>query len=131
MKFQQGISGNPSGRPKGIKDRRTVYTETIEAMVPELLDALKKRALNGDIAAIKLMLDRVLPALKPASTPFTFESAEGLSNQANSVLNQVMNAEIPPEVGMSAISVIQGVARVVEFDDLLKRIEMLESATKG
>lgn len=131
MKFQPGISGNPTGRPRGVKDRRTAYAETIESMVPSLLEMLQNKALGGDMAAIKLLLDRVLPVRKAESSPVTIDSTEGLANQANAVLAQVLSGEASPEAGASAIAAISGVVRILEVDDLAKRIEALELAAKA
>lgn len=131
MKFQPGHSGNPAGRPRGIKDSRTAHYEAIESMVPSLLSTLQKKALDGDLTAIKLLLDRVIPVRKAASPPIIIDSVEGLSNQANAVLNQVLGGDLSPEAGASAISAITSVARVVEFDELIKRVEALELVTRA
>ena len=131
MKFQPGISGNPSGRPRGIKDRRTTYTETIESMVPSLLEVLQSKALAGDLTAIKMLLDRVLPNRKAESNPVIVDSNDGLSNQAQTVLAQILTGAVSPEAGASAITAIQGVAKIIEVDELIKRVEALESAQRA
>jgi len=46
--FQPGQSGNPTGRPKGIKDRRTLFCEMIDPHKNSLLDKAIQMALNGN-----------------------------------------------------------------------------------
>ena len=56
MQFIKGVSGNPAGRPKGIKDKRHRYAESIESMIPEVLESVFQKAVAGDMAAAKMLL---------------------------------------------------------------------------
>jgi hypothetical protein len=40
VQFTKGFSGNPAGRPKGIKDKRYRFNEAIESMIPQVLDSV-------------------------------------------------------------------------------------------
>ena len=65
MTYRKGQSGNPAGRPKGAKGKRAQIPPEVTA------DALKRLAeavAGGDVQAIRLVLDRTIPALK-AVTP--------------------------------------------------------------
>lgn len=67
-KFVKGHSGNPAGRPLGSKNRHTEIREAIElellAMLQTksapILDVAMQRALDGNDAMLKLLLDKVL-----------------------------------------------------------------------
>jgi hypothetical protein len=65
MPFQPGQSGNPAGRPPGARNKRSLVSD---AMFEGEADALVRRAvdqgLNGDLRAIRLILDRLEPARK-------------------------------------------------------------------
>ena len=61
MQFTKGASGNPAGRPKGIKDKRHRFNEAIESMIPQVLDSVFQKAVAGDVTAAKMLLDRSLP----------------------------------------------------------------------
>lgn len=71
MAYQKGQSGNPAGRPKGAKGKRAQIPPEVTA------DALKRLAelvASGDAQAIKLVLDRTVPALKPTTAPGTLDA---------------------------------------------------------
>jgi hypothetical protein len=64
-KFVKGVSGNPSGRPKGSKNQITLLRQSLElqlreAAAPDMLGVLNKAvelAKEGDRAMIKLLLE--------------------------------------------------------------------------
>src|SRR4029453_8739383 len=64
-RFVKGQSGNPNGRPKGPRNTPTVAVETLldgqtQALTQKAIDL----ALAGDITALRLCLDRILPVRK-------------------------------------------------------------------
>lgn len=64
MTFKAGQSGNPKGRPKGSKDKRTELRELLEPHAPELIQKAVDMALGGDVSALKMCLDRLIPPIK-------------------------------------------------------------------
>lgn len=64
MSFQRGKSGNPAGRPKGSKDKRTELRALLEPHAPALVQKAVEQALDGDTAALKLCLDRLIPPVR-------------------------------------------------------------------
>jgi len=64
MAFQKGQSGNPAGRPKGSRDKRTELRELLEPHAEELVLRAVNMALEGDITALKMCLDRLIPAYR-------------------------------------------------------------------
>ena len=65
MRFQPGQSGNPAGRPRGSRNRRTVIVEKLlDDSAGDLTTAAIARATEGDPAALRACLDRVAPRLR-------------------------------------------------------------------
>jgi len=61
-RFPRGVSGNPSGRPKGALNRTTLAAM---ALLDSEAEMLTRRAIeaarDGDMSALKLVLDRIIP----------------------------------------------------------------------
>lgn len=63
-KFTKGQSGNPSGRPKGACGRHTAFRELVGDSLDELAAVLISKALDGDMAAMRLLLERAVPKVQ-------------------------------------------------------------------
>ena len=63
-KFVKGQSGNPSGRPIGSKNKCTQFRELLEDDLPELVSVLRDKALEGDMHAMRLLLERLVPKVQ-------------------------------------------------------------------
>jgi hypothetical protein len=68
QRFQPGQSGNPAGRPKN-KTPATLLRKAIADDMPDIIASLVGLAKNGDVAAVKVLLDRVCPPLKAQAMP--------------------------------------------------------------
>ena len=63
-KFVKGQSGNPSGRPVGSKNKSTQFRELLENDLPALISVLRDKALEGDMNAMRLLLERLVPKVQ-------------------------------------------------------------------
>ena len=69
-RFKPGQSGNPAGRPPGLDFRRLVEKRAaaegvpVEAAMWAIFVSMLKRARAGDVAAAKLLLDRLCTAVE-------------------------------------------------------------------
>ena len=72
MPFQKGETGNPAGRPRGARNRTTVLLENLLA---DGAEAITRKAIElakaGEIAALRMCLDRLVPA--PKHEPVVFD----------------------------------------------------------
>jgi hypothetical protein len=125
-RFEPGQSGNPKGRPPGT-GLSAKLRESIRDELPEVLEAIVKAAKDGDMAAARILMDRIVPTLKPVDMPLAIERQTGLAEQGRSVLDAVSAGHITPDQADRLLSVVGKQARVVEIDELVKRIEALEN----
>jgi len=131
MKFQSGKSGNPSGRPKGIKDRRVALREKLLPHADQLIEMLTSFARAGDMSAMKIVMDRIIPPLKEeylqVSIP-KIESAEDCLKAQAAVLNAVAAGDILPSEGQVMSGLIDAQRKAYETQELAKRLDALEDS---
>ena len=95
--------------------------------VDKVIGILREQALAGDPQAIRILLDRVLPSLRPIEMPTPLYLPPGnLAQQAHAVVQAVAAGDIAPSQAAQIISALGGVAKIVETTDLLDRIAKLE-----
>ena len=127
MKWQSGQSGNPSGRKPGTGKVEKLRAALAKEL-PEVLDALVAQAKAGDIGAIKLVLERTVPALRPvdAVTPLNLPVDGGLAEQGRAVLATLASGQLPVNQATSILQGLGNLAKLVELDELEKRVAALE-----
>ncbi len=122
--------GRPPGRGPVAEMRATLATD-----LDKIIDTLKAQALAGDAQAIRIILDRVLPALRPVEMPTTLAlPPDGtLAEQARAVVQAAADGNLAPAQAAQIVTALGGVAKIIETTDLVQRIEALEarSATAG
>jgi hypothetical protein len=124
--FAKGVSGNPSGRPKSESTvLRAKLAEHGEAVARVVLDAAKA----GDLTACKLILERLLPALKSTAAPVAVEIPKdaGLTDSGRAILGAITGGDLPPDIGAQLVAALGSLARVSEIDELEKRLAALEA----
>jgi hypothetical protein len=127
-RFEKGMSGNPKGREPGTTPGAKIR-KAIELRSDEILQAVIESAVKGDMTACKMLLDRITPILKSQSLPISLPSQGSLSEQGKTVINATMRGLIPPDTGSQLLTALSHQLKIVEIDDLTRRVEALE-ATK-
>ena len=124
-KFKPGVSGNPAGRPKD-KTPATLLRRSISEDMPAIINTLVELAKGGDVQAAKVLLDRVCPTLKPQAMPISLPVNGSLAEQGGEIIKATMSGQIPPDIGSQLITALTHQAKIVEIDDVIKRLEVLE-----
>jgi hypothetical protein len=124
--WKKGESGNPAGRKPGTGEVAKIRARITER-VPELLAALMEKALEGDVGAARLLLERTIAPLKAVEQPEALTLPEGpLTDQGRAVLRATASGVLAPGQGAQLIAAIGSLARVVEIDELEARLTKLE-----
>ena len=128
--FQSGSSGNPSGRPRGS---RNAVTLAVEALLDGEAEAITRRAIEaalaGDMAAIRLVIDRVAPPRK--SRPVQIDlpdvsDARGVAQAQAAVVAYVAGGDITPDEGMALSGLLEARRKAIETEELEARVCRLE-----
>ncbi|MCC4588164.1 DUF5681 domain-containing protein [Xanthomonas sp. NCPPB 1067] len=126
--WQPGQSGNPAGRPKGSKNRKTQLAEELQKDGSDLARVIKEAALAGDTSALNLWAQRLEPPLRAraATVESELDPDKPLHEQAQQVLAAVSEGRVDPETGRMLIDCIQSVAGIRAVDELEARLAALE-----
>jgi hypothetical protein len=105
-KFIKGQSGNPSGRPVGVT-KTTEIRQQLENGSDGVIKKLLEMAEGGDIDAIKIVMDRVCPAPRPAAQTIYMPPLATDQERITHVLNEVCTGNIPIEIGVQALGFME------------------------
>ena len=126
--FKPGQSGNPAGKPKGARDKRTALRKLLEPHSEALVQKAVDMALEGDTTALRLCLERIIPALRTQEMPVSLGYMSGtLSEQAEQIIGTMAAGEITPSDAALVLSAMAAQARIRETDELAQRIRALEN----
>src|SRR5579859_3886440 len=132
-RFAKGQSGNPAGRPQGSRNATTLALETLlDGQARALTQKAIDLALAGDLTALRICLDRILPPRKDRPVTFSFPVITSISEAANTmsaVLTAVAAGEITPAEAAEISKLVDTYVKAVEATDLSERIEKLERMT--
>ena len=123
-----GPSPNPSGRPKGIVDRRTRVSQALMDDAPAVARVVVDAALEGDMQAASLVLSRIAPVLRGQmeKVAFEFDATAPVARQVEQVLAAVARGQVAPDVGKQIIDAVQALSTIRATEELEARLAALE-----
>lgn len=126
--WKRGQSGNPKGRPKG-SGLTGELRRAIAERVPGIVAGLIAQAEAGDTQAARILLDRVMPALKPAAALVEVQGlASGTALQrAEAALAAAGAGELPPDIASQLVAAIGVLVKIREAEELEARLTALEA----
>jgi Family of unknown function (DUF5681) len=118
--FAPGTSGNPAGRPKGARNRATVAAEALlEGEAEALTRKAVELALAGDVTALRLCLERLLPPRKDRAVAFDMPAvakADDAARGIGAVLAAVADGTIAPREASAVAGLIEAQRRASGAD---------------
>src|SRR5215467_4736194 len=135
-RWKRGVSGNKAGKPKGARHKATLAAETLlEGEAEALSRKAVELALKGDVSALRLCLDRIVPPRKDRPVCFELpamtESKDAVTASA-AIVAAVSAGELTPTEAAELSKVVDGYARTlqaVEFEERLSKLEKAVAAT--
>ena len=130
--FQKGQSGNPDGRPKGSRNATTIALETLlDGQATALTQKAIDVALTGDIPALRLCLDRILPPRKDSPVAFDLPEMKTLNDAVpamGALVKAVGQGDLTPTEAGELTKMVQAFAKIIETAELEERVRKLEEA---
>jgi hypothetical protein len=134
-RFQKGQSGNPEGRPPGSRNKATLL---IEQLLDDATKDITKKAIElakaGDSTALRLCMDRIVPARKDRHIAFKLpkmESPEHAVKAAAAIVEAVAGAELTPSEAAEMMKLVEGYTGILEAEDHEQRLRALEGNNKS
>ncbi|EGG93309.1 hypothetical protein IMCC1989_1352 [gamma proteobacterium IMCC1989] len=129
--FAKGHSGNKQGKPKGVRNKITLAAIELFHNNSEIL--IKKaieKALEGDMVALKLCIDRLAPVIK--EQPMTSIELPTLTNSTSvlkalaTVTDKLCNGELLMSEAKAIYSLLAIYQKQLDISELQKRVDTLE-----
>ncbi|GEO18403.1 DUF5681 domain-containing protein [Microvirga aerophila] len=123
-----------AGRPKGSRNKTTL---ALEALLDGEAEAITRKAvemaLEGDLTAMRLVMDRIMPPRKERPIMCTMpkmETAADAVKGSAALVDAVANGDITPGEAGELVKLIDGFTKAVELYEIQQRLDKLE-ATQG
>jgi len=133
MPFEKGESGNPAGRPRGSRNRATLL---MESLLADDAEAIGRKAIamakQGDMAAIRLCMDRLAPVRKGEPVAFELPPLDKPADSvaaAAEIVAAVAAGELTPSEAADLAKVIDVYVRAIATKGFDERLTKLEEMT--
>jgi hypothetical protein len=136
--FAKGRSGNPKGRPKGLKNRKTLLAELLlEGEAERLARKAVDLALAGNEAALRLCLDRLIAPRREPRAPFALPPIAGADDivaAMQAITSAVADGRLTPGEAYALSQTVDTFLRAIDARDVerrLRRLELSADAPRG
>jgi hypothetical protein len=133
MPFERGQSGNPAGRPPGARNKATIIAELLLQGEAEAMARLViERAKAGDMAALRVCLDRLVPPCRHRPIEFELprlESAADAVSAMAAITAGVATGELTAAEAGDLSGLVNRYVRALEATEFEQRLDKLESET--
>jgi F0F1-type ATP synthase gamma subunit len=135
MRFQKGESGNPTGRPRGVLNHATLLAqELLAARVESIAGKLIELAEGGDMRAIRVCMERLMPVIKDQPIAMELPPIEKPADSvaaAAAIAAAVAAGELTAAEAARLAKVVVFYVHALERKGFDERLGKLEKATRG
>ena len=116
------------GRPAGKGIVAELRNQLLhEGMVTPLVNKVYELAMAGDMVAARLILDRVVPALRTQAARVSVPLPHGpLTDKALALLAAAANGSIAPDIACELITALSRIVNIEQATELKGRLDALE-----
>jgi hypothetical protein len=130
MTFLPGQSGNPAGRPRGARNKKTIALEALldgesEAVMEKMI-ALAKM---GDDVAMRLCAERMMPPRRDRPVPLPLpriESDADARRATTDIMEAMSEGEITPKEADRLLNAVAGAAFIMQSAEVAARLNWME-----
>jgi hypothetical protein len=133
-RWRKGYAPNLKGRPLGSRHKTTF---AIEALLEGEAEALTRKAIdmamNGDVVALRLCLERAAPVRKGRPVVVDLppiETAKDVVGAVGAIVGAVGDGMLTPEEGHTFASILDTHRRAIETRELEARLATVEATLK-
>jgi Family of unknown function (DUF5681) len=128
--FPKGRSGNPQGRPPGVRNAATVIAEQLlDGEAEEIVRKVIKKAKQGNMIALRLCLDRIVPPRRNRSLHLAIpvlNSTNDAGRAMAAITTALSSGDLTVTEAGELSRLIEAYVKVIETTDIERRIQVLE-----
>ncbi|WP_133126810.1 DUF5681 domain-containing protein [Legionella nagasakiensis] len=129
-KYKKGQSGNPTGKKVGTLNKRTKLAKLLEPHAEKLVDKTVELALDGDVNALRLCIERLIPKATSQNIEldikdFNIESLDNLSAVGKEIILSIASGAISPDDARQLMGVLDAQRKLVEHVDIVRKVDEL------
>jgi hypothetical protein len=132
--FRKGQSGNPQGRPLGARNQATVAAEALlDGEAEAITRKVVEKAKDGDSAALRLCLERILPPRKDRPIALSMPKLDTVADAPAlmaAITSLITIGDVTPSEAADLAKLVDTYVRSVEAADLNKRLRTIEEAMR-
>jgi hypothetical protein len=121
-----------AGRPKGSRNKTTL---ALEALLDGEAEAITRKAvgmaLDGDVTAMRLVMDRIMAPRKERPIMFAMpkmETAADAVKASAALVEAVASGDITPGEASELSKLVDGFTKAVELHEIQQRLDKLEAS---
>ena len=126
------FSKGNAGRPKGSRNKKTLAVESLlEGQAEAITQTAISKALEGDMVALRLCMDRIMPLRKDNFISLELpeiKDPRDLVKASGMVIKSVQTGQLTPDQASRVFSLLESSKKLFETVELSERLEALEAS---
>lgn len=132
--FRKGTSGNPKGKPRGALNHSTrAALVMMHGQLENLTHTVINKALEGDMTALRLIFDKILPQarespIESGAVTLPELSCRNMASASAAIFSAVADGRLTPTQGKTLSDMLDTHRKVLEIEEIEERLTRLENA---